>query len=79
VYSSKILLVDDQRSHLNTLKKMFEHFGCEVVTVDSGEEAEFVLDWASDFDAIVTDLKMPWLDGVEFCADTKKKFPQLQI
>ena len=79
MHDIKVLLVDDQRNHLQMMKRMFECNGCETVTVDSGEEAKFILDWASDFDAIVTDLKMPWLDGIELCKDTKRQYPTIQI
>ena len=75
----KILLIDDQRSHLQMMKKMFERYDCKIFTVDSAEEAEFILEWNSDFQALITDLKMPWMDGVEFCKDTKKNYPDLQI
>lgn len=75
----KILLIDDQLSHLRTLKSMFEKLGCHIVTVDSAEEAELILRWNSGFDALITDLKMPWLNGVDFCKKTKKKYPNMQI
>ena len=75
----KILLIDDQLSHLRTLKSMFERLGCQAVTVDSAEEAELILEWKSGFDALITDLKMPWLNGVEFCKKTKMKYPHMKI
>lgn len=75
----KILLVDDQRSHLKMMKQMLERFRWNSVTVDSAEEAEFILEWYDDFQAIITDLKMPWMDGVEFCINTKLKHPDLKI
>ncbi|MEE4112591.1 MAG: response regulator [Desulfobacteraceae bacterium] len=78
-YDGKILLIDDQRSHLRTLQSMFERYGCQAVTVDSAEEAELILEWTSGFDALITDLKMPWVNGVDFCKKTKKKYPDLQI
>ena len=75
----KILLVDDQRNHLQMMKQMLELFSWNAVTVDSAEEAEFILEWYHDFQAIITDLKMPWVDGVEFCKNTKIKHPGLKI
>lgn len=79
MYDGKILLIDDQRSHLRTLKSMFKRYGCQVVTVDSAEEAELILEWNSGFDVLITDLKMPWVNGVDFCTKTKKKYPNIQI
>jgi two-component system response regulator YesN len=79
MHDGKILLIDDQLSHLRTLKNMFERYGCQAVTVDSAEEAELILEWNPGFDALITDLKMPWVNGVDFCKRTKKKHPNLQI
>ena len=79
MYDGKILLIDDQRSHLRTLKSMFKRYGCQVVTVDSAEEAELILEWNSGFDVLITDLKMPWVNGVDFCTKTKKKYPNILI
>jgi CheY-like chemotaxis protein len=75
----KILLIDDQRSHLRTLKSMFERYGRRVITVDSAEEAELILKWDSGIHALITDLRMPWLNGVDFCKRAKKKYPDIQI
>ena len=79
MHDRKILLIDDQLSHLRMLKKMFERYGCQAVTVDSAEEAELILEWNPGIHALVTDLKMPWLNGIDFCKKTKKKYPDIQI
>lgn len=77
--SSKILVVDDQRSHLRIIKKMLEKYGWHAITADSAEEAELILEWGYEFKAIITDLKMPWLNGVEFCEMVKRKYPAVKI
>lgn len=77
--NEKILVIDDQRSHLRLMKRMLERCGCSPVTVDSAEEAELILKWNPDFNALITDLKMPWLDGVKFCKRTKRKHPGMKI
>ncbi len=75
----KILIVDDQRSHLRLMKKMLKRYGRQAVSVDSAEEAELILKWYPDFHALITDLKMPWLDGVDLCRKTKMKYPHIKI
>ena len=77
--NKKILLIDDHLDHLKMMKQMLERYRWESVTVDSAEEAEFIMEWHNDFQAIITDLKMPWVDGVEFCKNTKLKHPDLKI
>ncbi len=76
---SKILIVDDQLSHLRIVKKMLERFGWQASTADSAEVAELMLEYGHEFSAIITDLKMPWMNGVEFCQIVKKKYPQIKI
>jgi len=49
------------------------------VTVDSAEEAEYLLRNGEHFSLIITDLKMPWLDGLNFCRRVKILNPDLKI
>lgn len=77
--NEKIMVIDDQRSHLRLMKEMLESCGLSAVTVDSAEEAELILEWYTDFNALITDLKMPWLDGVDFCKKVKAKYPDIKI
>jgi two-component system response regulator YesN len=75
----KILIIDDQLSHLRIVKKMVERFGWQACTADSAEVAELMLEYGHEFCAIITDLKMPWMTGLEFCQIVKKKYPQIKI
>ena len=52
---------------------------CRVNTVDSAEEAEHILRCGESFSMIITDLKMPWLDGLNFCKKAKLLAPNLKI
>jgi DNA-binding NtrC family response regulator len=75
---NKILLVDDEEEFARTLAERLETRGLRVDVAFSGEEA---LEKArkKNFDAIILDLAMPGMDGI----DTLKKFreinPDLQI
>ncbi len=75
----QILVIDDQRSHLRLIKKFLEKYGWQALTVDSAEEAELILELGHPFRAIITDLSMPWLNGVEFCKKAKKTYPHIKI
>jgi CheY-like chemotaxis protein len=77
--NSKILVIDDQLSQLRLIKIMLEKYGWHVVTADSAEEATLILEWGHQFSAIITDLKMPWLNGVDFCKLAKMKYPKIQV
>lgn len=78
-FPDRILVIDDQRSLLRLMKTRLSNFGCTVVTVDSAEEAEQIIQWGERFFLIITDLKMPWLDGLEFCKRIKSIHPRISI
>ena len=78
-YTKRVLVVDDQRSQLRLMKKMLEKFGYMAVTMDSAEEAEHILRCGESFSMVITDLKMPWLDGLNFCKKAKLLAPDIKI
>ncbi len=61
---AKILVIDDQRSIRNTLKDILENEGHEVETAEDGVDglAKF---GDSKYDLVLTDIKMPNMDGME--------------
>ena len=60
------MVIDDQASQCKVIKKLFESYGYSVIAMDSPEEALYLLE-RENFNAIITDLCMPWMNGVEFC------------
>ena len=75
----KVLVVDDQPSQLRLLRQMLNTLGYVAVTVDSAEEAEHILNFGENFSLIITDLKMPWLDGLKFCKKAKTLNPDTKV
>ncbi len=67
----KILVVDDEKIKRITLADDLATQGHEVVTAGDGEEALDKLA-AGRFDVVVTDLKMPKLDGIELLKRIKQ-------
>lgn len=61
--SKKILVVDDEQSMRDTLQIMLEKEGFEVDSADDGRKALEILGMKK-YDLIITDLKMPGLDGI---------------
>ena len=74
----KILVIDDSTTQCKLLKKLFESYGYSVIALDSPEEALYLLEW-KDFDVIITDLRMPWMNGAEFCRKSRLIRPDTLI
>ena len=74
----RILFVDDEPMILNglqrTLRKMRSEW--EMTFTSSGKEALEILD-ANPMDVIVTDLKMPEMDGTQLLTEIKKRRPHV--
>ena len=77
--TKKILVVDDNLSQLKLMKELLRRLGHLTVTVDSAEEAEYLLKYGEQFSLIITDLRMPWLNGLNFCRRVKILNPDLKI
>lgn len=71
---AKILIVDDEENILNALSRLFRREDYQIFTADSGEEGLNVLD-QNKVDLIISDLKMPSMNGIEFFARAKEKNP----
>jgi len=76
--TSNVLLVDDEEQFLDTLSQRLELRGIKVDTVTGGEEALDKIT-SQKFDAIVLDLVMPGIDGMETLKRLKEKNPDIQI
>ncbi len=66
-----VLLVDDNRDGLLVRRLLLEELGFEVAIASSGEEGLNVFS-KSHFDVVVTDYRMPGMDGVELIASLRK-------
>ena len=77
---SKLLIVDDNKEILSTLKDFFIMKKYEVFTASDGLEGLKLLGTEEQgFDLVITDLVMPNISGVGLTAIIKKKFPVLPV
>jgi response regulator RpfG family c-di-GMP phosphodiesterase len=72
--SEKILFVDDEPDILSSFKRQFRN-KAEISTANSGQEALDLMDSEGEFAVIVSDMRMPNMDGAEFLEKAKKKSP----
>jgi DNA-binding NtrC family response regulator len=74
----KVLLVDDEKKFLEVMSERLTTRGVTVTTATSAAEALEQIE-ANLFDAVILDLKMPGMDGIEALKRMKAKRPELQI
>ncbi|EPR34748.1 response regulator receiver protein [Alkalidesulfovibrio alkalitolerans DSM 16529] len=76
--SEKVLLVDDDPEFLSVMAERMRGRGMDVATAASAAEA---LDLAhkESFDAVILDLQMPKMDGIEALKALKADQPEAQI
>ena len=73
IQNLRLLLVDDSISVRKVLSKMLSRNDYRVVTANDGQEALEILR-TQTFDAILTDLEMPRLNGYELIEDVRRNF-----
>ena len=70
----KIMIVDDEAPIRDMLKDAFTSEGYDVVCAESAEKAQEILDKSAP-QVIFLDLKLPGMDGVEFCRRIRQDHP----
>jgi DNA-binding NtrC family response regulator len=78
IKEASVLLVDDEEQFLDVLSQRLKARGLKVDTVTSGEDAVRQVE-DHNFDAIIVDLAMPGIDGIETLKRIKEKRPDLEI
>lgn len=74
----KILIVDDETNMRLVLSAMLKKDGYDVVTAAHGREALQILQ-QSNIAVVVTDLKMPDIDGMALLAHISERYPQIPV
>ena len=73
-----ILIVDDEINYTLILAAVLEDEGFETLTANSGTEALATLS-ESDVDLVLTDMKMPAMDGIDLLERIKKEDADLPV
>lgn len=74
----KILVVDDEEIVRISCNRLLTPEGYDVKTVKSATDA-FALLKAEPFDLVLTDLKMPDIDGIEVLRRVKEEWPHIEV
>src|SRR5919199_1201744 len=75
----KILVVDDERAVRESLRRALELEGYDVELAGDGREALYRLESPEEPDAILLDVLMPGLDGVEVCRRVRRSGSRVPV
>jgi len=73
--AEQVLFVDDEVNILRTLQRLFLDEDYEMFTAESGQEALLMIDEGLAPQVIVSDQRMPGMDGSEFLSKVREKLP----
>jgi CheY-like chemotaxis protein len=76
--NARILLVDDNHDGLVVRRSLLEELGFQVEAAVNGEEALKLLS-SANFDVVVTDYRMPGMNGAELIVHIRQRDPNARI
>lgn len=62
----RVLIVEDDSMVLESIQQVFSLFDCDITGANNGKKAMEAINQSIPFDLILTDLRMPVMDGYEF-------------
>jgi len=74
-----ILVVDDEQVVLTSCERILKPGGYDVDTAPSAVDALKMMENGKSYDLIITDIKMPGMDGIEFMRAVRGKDPDINI
>ncbi|HET6337046.1 MAG TPA: sigma-54 dependent transcriptional regulator [Polyangiales bacterium] len=76
--NAKLLLIDDDVAICDAMSATLQTRGYDVTCLSSGTEALIALE-RDEFQAVVTDINMPGMTGLEFCRRAHTEWPDLPV
>ncbi|RJQ84123.1 MAG: response regulator [Desulfobacteraceae bacterium] len=77
--TTKILLVDDERSFVETMIKRLRKRGLEIVAAYDGQEGLARLDEDDGIEVVILDIRMPVMDGMAALKEMKSRHPLVEV
>jgi two-component system, cell cycle response regulator CpdR len=77
---ARILLADDEEPVRGFLKRGLELDGHQITTaIDGGDALDRLNEGQGAFDLLLTDIRMPIMDGIALALAAKRDYPELTI
>lgn len=73
---ASLLLVDDEANILAALRRLFRPLGYSVHTAENGAAGLAILE-SEPIDLVISDMRMPHMDGAQFLAQVAQRWPQV--
>jgi UDP-3-O-[3-hydroxymyristoyl] N-acetylglucosamine deacetylase len=77
--SIRVLIIDDEAPIRTTLSGVLKDEGFEVEVAENGEAGLKLLKESSNFSAVLLDIWMPGLDGIQTLEEIKRLFPEIPV
>ena len=75
----RVLIVDDNEDLAENILEILEDEGMDGAICCTAEKALGVLREDADYDLVITDFKMPRMNGLEFLREVKEHWPELPV
>lgn len=79
LHNKKILVIDDNMTNLAILKSQLEIWNLAPVLADSAKVALNILSEDNRIDLVITDMQMPYMNGLELAKKIKNQYPSIPI
>jgi two-component system NtrC family sensor kinase len=73
---TRILCIDDEQNVLRSLTRLFLDDPYEILTAPSGAEGLLILNQCGTVPVVISDYRMPGMNGVEFLTEVRKRWPE---
>ena len=74
----RLLIVDDEVNARTLIAQLFKEEGYSADTAENGNAALKLFE-QKNFDILITDIKMPEMDGIELFHKVKERYPHLPV
>jgi len=75
----RVIIFEDEKENLSTLTRALQKVNFEVIGFSDPQEGVRYFDSHDTFDIVLTDLKMPRMDGIQILKHVKEKEPSLPV